>query len=209
MTTSCSKAEATTSNIIGRDNDSKYCEAVIAPSTSNSAQKAVETRRTQKVEERVSVHGEASHEQEEEITVEIMAPCYGSIRNSNNSDDLEGCNNNNSYYASDEDTADTAPLIPGNSYRRQSDSDSDKSRTTEHPKDHYNFVYMVFFLLGLSTLLPWNFFISLNQFWDYRFRDVNATSFILIVGNSSNSSKTELQKAFASYLSIGINLYIK
>jgi hypothetical protein len=79
-----------------------------------------------------------------------------------------------------------------------------------HPKDTYNFVYVVFFLLGLSTLLPWNFFISITQFWDYRFRDVNATDFIYFVVGGNSSSKaldgnqTELQKEFTSYLSIGM-----
>ena len=37
------------------------------------------------------------------------------------------------------------------------------------------FVTFVFFTLGMATLLPWNFFISVNSFWDYKFRDVNDT----------------------------------
>ena len=37
------------------------------------------------------------------------------------------------------------------------------------------FVVTVFYLLGMATLLPWNFFISVNSFWDYKFRDVNET----------------------------------
>jgi len=65
------------------------------------------------------------------------------------------------------------------------------------PDDKYSLVYLVFFLTGMSTLLPWNFFISLNNFWDYKFRDVNET----FVSNS-NSSQTELQKTFTSYLAI-------
>ena len=52
-------------------------------------------------------------------------------------------------------------------------------------------------LVGMTTLLPWNFFISLTNFWDYKFRDMNET-FI----SSKNGSKTELQKEFTSYLSI-------
>ena len=65
------------------------------------------------------------------------------------------------------------------------------------PDDKYSLVYLVFFLTGMSTLLPWNFFISLNNFWDYKFRDINET----FVSNS-NSSQTELQKTFTSYLAI-------
>ena len=45
------------------------------------------------------------------------------------------------------------------------------------PRDRFNAVYLVFYLLGMGTLLPWNFFISVNSFWDYKFRDVNATAF--------------------------------
>ena len=45
------------------------------------------------------------------------------------------------------------------------------------PRDRFNAVYLVFYLLGMGTLLPWNFFISVNSFWDYKFRDVNATTY--------------------------------
>ena len=45
------------------------------------------------------------------------------------------------------------------------------------PRDRFNAVYLVFYLLGMGTLLPWNFFISVNSFWDYKFRDVNATAY--------------------------------
>ena len=44
------------------------------------------------------------------------------------------------------------------------------------PRDRFNAVYLVFYLLGMGTLLPWNFFISVNSYWDYKFRDVNATA---------------------------------
>ena len=69
------------------------------------------------------------------------------------------------------------------------------------PDDRYSLVYLVFFLTGMSTLLPWNFFISLNNFWDYKFRDVNET---FVQSNNSNSStaQTDLQKTFTSYLAI-------
>ena len=63
------------------------------------------------------------------------------------------------------------------------------------PKDDYHKVYVVFFLLGMGTLLPWNFFISLNSFWDYKFRNVSADNLTLI-----GEEKTDLQKQFASML---------
>ncbi|XP_066971026.1 equilibrative nucleoside transporter 1-like isoform X2 [Macrobrachium rosenbergii] len=35
-----------------------------------------------------------------------------------------------------------------------------------------NIVYACFVLLGLGTLLPWNFFITAQSYWDYKFRAV-------------------------------------
>ena len=55
-----------------------------------------------------------------------------------------------------------------------------------------------FFFLRRSTLLPWNFFISLNNFWDYKFREINGT----LEFSKNPKSKTELQKIFTSYLAI-------
>ena len=46
----------------------------------------------------------------------------------------------------------------------------------EEPKDRYNLMYMAFLAMGLATLLPWNFFISLTGYWDYRFRNVTSTN---------------------------------
>lgn len=63
------------------------------------------------------------------------------------------------------------------------------------PKDEYHKVYAVFFLLGMGTLLPWNFFISLNSFWDYKFRNTSVNSSWICEGE-----KTDLQKEFASML---------
>lgn len=67
----------------------------------------------------------------------------------------------------------------------------------EPPSDKYWCVYGIFFLMGMSTLLPWNFFISLNNFWDYKFREVSNSSLTV-----TDRNQTELQKEFASYLSI-------
>jgi len=147
-----------------------------------------------------------------------MPPNYGGVYTVNAMDDIES-GNNNSCYLSDDDRSETAMLLPktntNNSRNRQQETDNESTGKSSHnmmelPKDTYNFVYGVFFLLGLSTLLPWNFFISINQFWDYRFRDVNATNFIyfVVTGNSSSrttdGNQTDLQKEFTSYLSIGM-----
>lgn len=64
------------------------------------------------------------------------------------------------------------------------------------PKDDHHKVYVVFFLLGMGTLLPWNFFISLNSFWDYKFRNTSAENTTW----TGEENKTDLQKQFASML---------
>lgn len=36
------------------------------------------------------------------------------------------------------------------------------------PQDSYCFVYIIFFLLGIGSLLPWNFFITAKHYWLYK-----------------------------------------
>ncbi len=52
------------------------------------------------------------------------------------------------------------------------DLDLDLEAAQGQPVDRHWFVYWVLFILGVSTLLPWNFFISASSFWDYKFRNV-------------------------------------
>jgi len=76
---------------------------------------------------------------------------------------------------------------------------SDKSPSSRHssaPADSYRKVWIVFYMLGMTTLLPWNFFIAVNDYWNYKFRDT--------VTNSSN--QTMMQKEFTSYLAISSNI---
>ncbi|KAK3871004.1 hypothetical protein Pcinc_023801, partial [Petrolisthes cinctipes] len=39
------------------------------------------------------------------------------------------------------------------------------------PTDRGNVIYIGFLLLGLGTLLPWNFFITAQTYWEYKFRN--------------------------------------
>ncbi|XP_062851098.1 equilibrative nucleoside transporter 3 [Trichomycterus rosablanca] len=63
------------------------------------------------------------------------------------------------------------------------------------PHDSYNSVYCIFFMLGIGSLLPWNFFITAKQYWLYK-----------LSGNSSSSghheSHNDLSDYFESYLAI-------
>lgn len=66
---------------------------------------------------------------------------------------------------------------------------------TKAPQDRYSAVYLIFYLLGLATLLPWNFFITAQEYWMYRFRDLNSTSY-------NASDRTPLQTSFTSSVSV-------
>jgi len=66
----------------------------------------------------------------------------------------------------------------------------------DEPKDKYKLVWLVFYMLGMTTLLPWNFFIAVNDYWNYKFRDVHQNA----------TSHTKLQKEFTSYLAIASNI---
>lgn len=63
------------------------------------------------------------------------------------------------------------------------------------PSDRYNLAYLIFYLLGMTTLLPWNFFITADDYWMFKFRDVTANV-------SDKSNRTELQAGFTAYLSV-------
>ncbi|KAF4105468.1 equilibrative nucleoside transporter 3 [Onychostoma macrolepis] len=63
------------------------------------------------------------------------------------------------------------------------------------PEDSYNLVYIIFFMMGIGSLLPWNVFITAKQYWLYKL--------------SNNSSPTgqeephsELSDYFESYIAI-------
>ena len=43
------------------------------------------------------------------------------------------------------------------------------------PSDPRSFVYVMFYWLGIGTLLPWNFFISVSEYWKHKYRWVNET----------------------------------
>ncbi|XP_053316096.1 equilibrative nucleoside transporter 1 isoform X2 [Spea bombifrons] len=50
------------------------------------------------------------------------------------------------------------------------------------PKDKYNAVWLIFFMLGLGTLLPWNFFMTATMYFKSRLADVD-------VGNDTHSQR--------------------
>lgn len=39
------------------------------------------------------------------------------------------------------------------------------------PKDRWHGAYVIFFLLGIGSLLPWNFFITAKHYWRYKLQN--------------------------------------
>lgn len=68
------------------------------------------------------------------------------------------------------------------------------------PKDRYWLSWFIFCLLGMGCLLPWNFFISVSDYWMYKFRNVSDTNHGS--ANTTDAVLTPLQKKWNSYLSI-------
>ena len=61
-------------------------------------------------------------------------------------------------------------------------------------------MFWTVFLIGFTILLPWNILITVNGFWDYKFRNVSLDTV------NDTSADTDLQKLFASYVAIASNV---
>ncbi|XP_054717747.1 equilibrative nucleoside transporter 1-like [Uloborus diversus] len=66
----------------------------------------------------------------------------------------------------------------------------------QEPKDKYHIVRLTMYLFGITSLLPWNFFIQANDYWMYKFRNTSAPF------DPASEDKTNLQTIFSSYLAI-------
>ncbi|CAK8677585.1 unnamed protein product [Clavelina lepadiformis] len=80
----------------------------------------------------------------------------------------------------------------------------DNTNVVMQPKDRYHFVYAAFYIIGIGGLLPWNFFITANEYWMFKFRNssmipVNMTGDKKI---SEDVQYTYLQNLFENALSI-------
>lgn len=68
----------------------------------------------------------------------------------------------------------------------------------------YNLAYIVFYVLGINTLIPWSFFITADDYWLYKFREIqkNSTKGINYTHMENLEKKTDLQASFTSYISV-------
>ncbi|XP_043492164.1 equilibrative nucleoside transporter 3 [Polistes fuscatus] len=74
----------------------------------------------------------------------------------------------------------------------------------EEPLDRYNFTHIVFYLLGINVLIPWSFFITADDYWMYKFRQIhdNDTRTFNYTHTENLETKTDLQASFTSYLNV-------
>ncbi|NWH38295.1 S29A3 protein, partial [Chloropsis hardwickii] len=66
----------------------------------------------------------------------------------------------------------------------------------QKPKDRWHGTYLIFFLLGIGSLLPWNFFITAKHYWRYKLQ--NCSDEPGPVGQAAS----DLRDYFESYISI-------
>jgi len=78
------------------------------------------------------------------------------------------------------------------------------------PEDKFKMVYIIFYWLGIGTLLPWNMFISVNAYWAYKYRNVAADGLELDyvddglqanVTSDSDEQPEDILGSFYGYLS--------
>lgn len=70
------------------------------------------------------------------------------------------------------------------------------------PDDPKNFVYIIFYWLGIGTLLPWNFFISVSEYWKYKFRTVNGTYDAALDNSTAGMVLNDFQMSWSSHLAV-------
>ncbi len=49
-------------------------------------------------------------------------------------------------------------------------------KTSEAPVDKFRLIYLIFGWLGIGTLLPWNMFITVSAYWNYKWRSTGLES---------------------------------
>jgi len=69
----------------------------------------------------------------------------------------------------------------------------------KEPTDRKNLVYWSFFFLGITTILPWNFFITSDGYWAEKFHYLNATN---KSSGNSNQSSVNLEQVYRSFFAV-------
>ncbi|XP_037127641.1 equilibrative nucleoside transporter 3 [Syngnathus acus] len=80
----------------------------------------------------------------------------------------------NSISSEDEEREDQTPSVP--------------LAVRYAPDDRYYLVYIIFFLMGIGALLPWNFFVTAKSYWIYK------------LSSTTEEQRSDLSDYFESYL---------
>ncbi|XP_020812647.1 equilibrative nucleoside transporter 1 [Drosophila serrata] len=92
-------------------------------------------------------------------------------------------------------------------FRPQEQQEYDERCLLERPEDEVVlvsneptrgrlFTYIVFYLLGIGTMTPWNFFVTAEDYWKYKFRNTS------INGTDPDEELTPLQRSFTCDLAL-------
>ncbi|XP_075154080.1 equilibrative nucleoside transporter 1 [Haematobia irritans] len=68
---------------------------------------------------------------------------------------------------------------------------------SDAPPDKWNYTYLVFYFLGTATMTPWNFFITAEDYWMYKFRNATVNESTIV-----NEELTPMQKSFSCDLTL-------
>ncbi|KAA0718337.1 Equilibrative nucleoside transporter 1 [Triplophysa tibetana] len=76
--------------------------------------------------------------------------------------------------------------------------------TANAPRDRYNAVWIIFFILGLGTLLPWNFFMTATMYFTSRLKDPNTKPEFNQTANSTveSVSRNVLESKFNNVMTL-------
>ncbi|XP_071605091.1 equilibrative nucleoside transporter 3 isoform X2 [Heliangelus exortis] len=66
----------------------------------------------------------------------------------------------------------------------------------QKPRDRFHGAYIIFFLLGIGSLLPWNFFIMAKHYWMYKLQNCSDQAGL------AGQAGSDLRDYFESYISI-------
>ncbi|XP_023301685.2 equilibrative nucleoside transporter 1 isoform X1 [Lucilia cuprina] len=141
---------------------------------------------------------------------------YDTISN----DDREPLVSNVLQFAAEDEEGDTDDIYAGGFIDEQSQHDNDNFMPTtlphrtydddfhnielqshiqisDAPVDHWNYTYVVFYLLGIATMTPWNFFITAEDYWMFKFRNTTLND-----TTDTSPDLTPMQKSFACDLTL-------
>ncbi|XP_029283315.1 equilibrative nucleoside transporter 1-like, partial [Cottoperca gobio] len=70
------------------------------------------------------------------------------------------------------------------------------------PKDKYFGVWLIFFMLGLGTLLPWNFFMTATMYFTSRLKDSSLVDSLANQTEASGEHRSLLEAKFNNVMTM-------